>query len=176
MRLHILVLTALMLPATVQVHAADACSAFKWNVSREVALFQQAPRAAVAGKAATDAPAVEINLLYALELQPQTAVAFAAPPSKKMLADGAFGGVLRLRVATAGEYRIAIDAGFWLDIVQDGKPLASVDFNGSAECAGPRKIVVYSLPAQRDLFLQISAASQSRARLTVTPVATPPTP
>ena len=96
---------------------------------------------------------------------------FKAPPSKKMLSDGAYAGVLRLKVAAAGAYRVAIDAGFWLDVVHDGKPLASVDFNGSANCDGPHKIVVYELPANAELYLQLSAVTGPQARLSVTQVA-----
>jgi hypothetical protein len=87
-----------------------------------------------------------------------------------MLADGAFGGLLRFRVDKAGPHRVAIDARFWLDVVHDGKALQSLDFNGSRDCAGPRKIVVYDLPAGTELTLQIAAATSATARLTVTPV------
>ncbi len=54
---------------------------------------------------------------------------------------------MKLKVAAAGAYRIAIDAGFWLDVVNDGKSLPAQDFNGQRQCVGPHKIVVYELPA-----------------------------
>jgi len=153
--------------------AADACTAYKWDVSNEVRLFGSVPVELAAATAAPGAPAIAIGRLYALTLQPQESVHYAAPPSKKMLADGAFGGMLALRVEHAGQYRVAIDAGFWLDVVQDGKSLPAVDFNGQSQCAGPHKIVVYELPAGVDLQLQIAAATTGTARLSVTPVGAP---
>lgn len=153
--------------------AADPCAAFKWDVSREVALFTTAPAAAEAAEDAGSAPTLVAGRLYALTLKPQEAVRYAVPSTKKMLADGAFGGLLKFRVEQAGVYRVAIDAGFWLDVVHQGKALPAADFNGSTGCAGPRKVVVYELPAGTDLLLQLGAASSAQARLTVTPVATP---
>jgi len=150
--------------------AADPCSSYKWNVAHEVHLFTTTPTEATVGTDADKAPVIATNRLYALALQPQQSVKYVASPSKPMLADGAYGGVIRFRVDEAGPHRIAIDSGFWLDVVRDGRPLQSVDFNGSRECAGPRKIVVYDLPAG-DLVLQLAAATGSSARLTVTPVA-----
>lgn len=153
--------------------AADACGAYKWDVSREVRLFATVP-AALAVSATTDgAPSIAADTLYALKLQPQETVRYAAPPSKPMLADGAFGGLLKLKVGQAGAYRVAIDAGFWLDVVHEGKSLPALDFNGSRDCAGPRKIVVYELPAGVELWLQLASATTESARLTVTPLAAP---
>lgn len=156
------------------VPAAGTCN-FKWDVTREVQLYATVAKSVVAGSNSATAPAVDAGHLYALELKPQEAVRYAVAPGKKMLADGAFGGVLRLKVAAAGQYRVAIDSGFWLDLLADGKPLATVDFNGSSDCAsGPRKIVVFDIPDNAELLLQVSAATSSAAKLTVTPVARAP--
>ncbi len=153
--------------------AADGCSAFKWDVTREVQLYRTTPTAVNAGSEAAAAPSIVAGRLYALALQPQEKVRYLLPPGKKMLADGAFGGVLKLRVDRAGPYRLAIDSGYWLDVVHEGKQLATLDFNGSSSCDGPRKIVVYELPAGAELTVQLSAASSAQARLAVTPVAMP---
>lgn len=163
-------LTAMVLAAGVAHAADDACTRFKWDVTREVALFAGTPKPLVAGHGVDDAGALQPEVLYAVTLQPQEGVKFRVAPSKKMLDDGAHGGLLKLRVTEAGTYRVAIDSGFWLDVLAGDKPLPSLDFNGSAECAGPRKIVVYELPAGTDLTLQLSAASVSLARLSVTRV------
>lgn len=168
---------SLLLPALLAMQAAaaatlEACKAFKWDVSQEVQLYHTAPTALAAGTAATAAPAIDVDRFYALTLSPQESVAFKVSSGKRMLSDGAYAGVLRLRVAQAGAYRIAIDSGFWLDVVQDGQPLRSIDFNGSQDCEGPHKIVVYMLPAGVDLYVQLSAASGPQVRLSVTRVAT----
>jgi hypothetical protein len=152
--------------------AADPCSAYKWDVSNEVRLFATPP-AVITAAAAIPVPAISTGKHYALALQPQDKVQYATPPSKKMLADGAFGGLLGFTVDRAGAYRVAIDAGFWLDVVHEGKSLPALDFNGQRQCVGPRKIVVYELPAGTELLLQIAASTERTARLTVTSVAAP---
>lgn len=153
--------------------AADPCSRYKWDVSREVKLYTTAPTLLAAGRDLEQAPAITVNTYYALTLLPQAQVRYVVPPSKRMLADGAFGGLLRFRVPQAGAYRVAIDAGFWLDVVDGTQSLATLDFNGVRECVGPRKIVVFEMPANTNLTLQLAAATSSAVHVTVTPVAAP---
>ncbi len=74
-----LVLAGAALPAL----ADDACVDFKWDVSKERALFAGTPVALAAGKHASSAPAVVPDRLYKLELLNQDQVTFAAPPGKK---------------------------------------------------------------------------------------------
>jgi hypothetical protein len=151
--------------------AGSGCAAYKWDVTPEVKLYGTTPAILGAGGNPESAAEIQAGRLYALQLQPQQNVHYAVAPSKKMLPDGAFGGILRLKVPNAGQYRIAIDSGFWLDVIHDGKPLATVDFNGSSTCDGPHKIVVFDFPANAELLLQLSAASTAQAKPTVTAVA-----
>lgn len=155
------------------VFAADACSEYKWDVSSEVKLY--ATRPTELGIAATldKAPAINTGTLYALALQPQDAVQYPVAPTKKMLPDGSHGGLMKFKVTRAGAYRIALDAGYWIDVVYQGKSLPALDFNGQRQCNGPRKIVVYELPAGSELILQVAQSPEKTARLTVTPVAAP---
>lgn len=150
--------------------AEGAACTFKWDVSREVALFATDPRSVAAAVSPDTAPAIVAGRLYLVELKPQEGVHYAIPSSKKMLADGAFGGTLRLKVPKAGHYRVSIDSGFWLDIAFQGKALPAVDFNGSQTCNGPRKIVVYDLPADADLLLQMGNATAATVKLAVTAI------
>ncbi len=166
-RFALLLLAAL---GAVPVLAADPCSTFKWDVSREIALFRNAPAAVAAGAQLDGAPRIEAERVYSAQLLPQQSVKLAAPPSKKMLDDGAHAGLFQLRVSAAGTYRISVDAGFWVDVVAAGKPLVSTDFNGETQCKAPRKIVVYQLPADTDLTLQFSAADTDRTLFAVTRV------
>lgn len=163
-------LAALLLCAPVA-FAADACSQYKWNVSSEVKLFATSPTALEAAATLDKAPTINTGTLYALTLQPQEAVTYPVEPSKKMLPDGSFGGLMKFKVARAGAYRIALDAGFWIDVVHAGKSLPTLDFNGQRACEGPRKIVVYELPAGAELILEVAQATENKARLTITPAA-----
>lgn len=150
--------------------AGDACSEFKWDASAERALFVGEAKALAAGGSVESAPLIETGQLYRLALKAQSGIAFAAPPSKKMLADGASAGLVRFRTGAAGAYRISVDRGFWIDVVAAGEPLPSSDFSGAPGCGAPRKIVLYQLPANAELLLQLSAAPDAQVKVAVTAV------
>jgi hypothetical protein len=146
---------------------ADTCAGFTWNVSKELALFGMAANSQAGGKNADSAPTLNIDQLYELALQPQNDVALVMKPEKKMLSDGAFAGLAKLKISKPGNYRIAIDAPFWIDVVNAGKPVPSQQFQGSGDCHAPRKIVEFTLPAA-DFYIQFSGATSERVRVTVT--------
>jgi hypothetical protein len=154
-------------------HADDACSGFKWDVTHEHALFLGMPTTATAARDDATAPALESDRLYDLTLSAQDGVKFAAAPSKKMLADGAYAGLVHFHVAQAGRYRVSLGTPFWIDLVADGKAIPSIDFNGAQGCDKPRKIVVYELPGGRDLTLQLSGMTETHVRVALTAVAAP---
>lgn len=164
------VLTVLMLAgATVAAADDDPCSGFKWNVTQEHALFSKTPEPIKAGRDLASAPVMKADTLYELSLAPQDGVKFVLTPGKKGLPDGAFAGLVHLKVPAAGAYRVSLDQGFWVDVVGDQKLIESTDFTGSHTCSGPRKIVLYNLPAGQDLVLQLSGAAKDRVRVTLTP-------
>ncbi|HEX3844871.1 MAG TPA: hypothetical protein VHV80_10945 [Steroidobacteraceae bacterium] len=143
------------------------CTAYPWNVSREVALFAGAPTTVHASVAVTPAPAIETGRFYAVGLSAQSRVHFALPPGKTMLTGGDEGGILRLKVPAAGLYRVSVDEPFWIDVVADGRLVPATDFHGSPDCAGPRKIVEFALP-RGTLLLQLSGYVHGSVHLTVT--------
>lgn len=160
--------TAAFALLSLPVHAADACDGFTWNVSHERALFATQPVAVTAAKTAGAAPALAIDTLYEISLTPQNQVNFVLAPDKKALADGAFAGLVTLNVPSTGKYRVSISDPFWIDVIADGKFVATDDFTGVRECHDPRKIVQYALPAGNDLVLQFSNANSASLRVTVT--------
>src|SRR5579859_1053439 len=100
--------------------ADDACAGFKWDVSKERALFAGSAAPLAAGKDRTSAPEVVPNRLYQLRLTPQDHVAFVTPPAKKILTDGTYAGIAVLKIPAPGSYRVAVDIPFWIDVVADG--------------------------------------------------------
>ena len=151
--------------------ADDPCSAFKWNVTEERAAFSQKAEPTPAGKDSASAPALKTKTLYDFTLTPQSGVKFVLPPGKKALPDGAYAGLVHFRVPTTGVYRVSLDQGIWIDIVSHQALVDSTDFTGAHDCAAPRKIVQYTLPAGEDLVLQLSGAAKDHVRVAVTPAA-----
>jgi hypothetical protein len=157
--------------ASVPVRAADPCDGFTWNVAHERALFATAAAPVTAANAAGPAPTLAVDKFYDITLTPQDKVSFVLAPAKKALADGAFAGMVTLRIPSAGKYRVAMSEGFWIDVIADGKFAPTDDFTGAHECHAPRKIVQYLLPAG-DLTLRFSNTNSASVRVTVT--AAPP--
>jgi len=101
----------------------------------------------------------------ALQLQPVDTVAFAPMPSRAPK-PGSFGGSYRFEVTTAGTYRIALGAAAWIDVIRDGKSLASVAHTEGPACSGIRKIVDFTLAPGR-YTLQLSGAKEVPMRVLI---------
>jgi hypothetical protein len=148
--------------------AADPCAAFKWDVTPVHTLFTQSGTSLTAGKDLTSAPTIATDHLYQLQLAPQDQVTFALAPGKKMLTDGAFAGVAALKLKKPGTYLVSVDVPFWIDVVADGKLVATKDFQGQQGCDEPHKIVEFDLAAAHQFVLQVSGSTKASVRLTVT--------
>lgn len=148
-------------------NADEACTGFKWDVSKEHALFVGNAVKISAGRELGSAAVLRTDTLYELDLTPQTDVNFAIAPGKKMLTDGAFAGIASFKVALSGTYRVSVDVPFWIDVVDAGKLVATKDFGGQQGCL-PHKVVEYDLNASQPLILQLSAASKQTVHLTIT--------
>jgi len=149
-------------------HAADPCAGFKWDLKRELALFRGPAAVLAAGKSVSAAPALSTNRLYRLSLVAQSQVAFASPPGKATPAEEAYAGLAVLKVPKPGNYRIAVDVPFWIDVVADGKLAAVTDFQGQQSCDAPHKIVEFELRDATRFILQISGSMKPVVRVTVT--------
>jgi hypothetical protein len=148
--------------------AAEPCTGFKWDVSKEQALFAGTSAALSAGKGVASAPGVGIDRLYRLQLAPQSAVTFAVEPAKKKAPDGAYAGLVVLDVAVPGNYRVAVDVPLWIDVVAKGQLAAVNDFQGQHGCDAPHKIVEFDLSGAKHFVLQLSASGSATIRMTVT--------
>jgi len=158
-------LLALAAPA---VFADGRCTGFKWDVSKEVALFDTASLALPAGKSAEASPAIEPDRLYGLQLQPQTEVTFAVTPGRSTARDGSFAGLALLTLKTPGNYRVAVDTPLWIDVVVKGQLATVTDYQGQQNCEGPHKIVEFDLAGATQFIVQLSGANAASIRLTVT--------
>lgn len=150
--------------------ADETCSAYMMNVSGELELFKDISIPVEAGRDVQGAPGIEPGKLYLTKLQVQKDVRFLASPGRRPEDPARSGGFVKFTVAQAGKYRVSIDANFWIDVMLEGVALASVDFRSDRECAGPRKIVTFQLPAGAELAVQLIDATAQSVRLAVTPV------
>jgi hypothetical protein len=153
------------------VAAADTCTDFKWDVTKERALFAAPSTPLAAGPSLKSAPLIVPNRLYELHLSAQNQVTFAAAPGKETAAEGAYAGIVQLKLPAAGSYRVAIDAPYWIDVVSDGALLVAQDYQGQRGCAAPHKIVEFFFAASGTFALQLSGATAEFVLLSVTPVA-----
>lgn len=147
-----------------------ACTGFQWDVRRELALLQAPAQAVAAGTSAASAPTLALDRHYRVQLPAQAQVRLAARPGKPMLEDDARAGLLAFDVPRAGDYRIAITSGHWLDVVDAGRVIASRDFQGQRGCPLVHKIVAFRLPAGR-LLLQLAGGADPEVGVVIVPVA-----
>ncbi len=157
--------------AAAQALLDDPCSGYKWDVSKERALFSSA--AAVlqaAGKDGGSAPVVMPDRLYRLALKRLDEVTFSAPPGKTPYDQGTFAGLVALKIPSSGSYRISVDLPLWIDVAVNGERVPAKDYEGQQSCDAPRKVVVFDLDAKKPLLLQFSGVSQASVRVTVTRV------
>ncbi len=153
--------------AAVAAQAQDACTDFKWDVSKERALFAGPPTVMMAGSDVKSAPIVLPNQLYRLNLAPQNSVNFSVREGKKSSED-AHGGLAILRINAEGIYRVAVDLPVWIDVVTTDSVLQPTDFQGQHGCAAPRKIVEFELKSTKPFLLQFSGAAIDQLLVTVT--------
>ena len=158
--------------AAVPAYADDPCAGFKWDVSKERALFAASvqPQAQPAGRDGTGAPVIVPDRLYVLRLAPLDQVSFSAPPGKASRGEGSFAGLVELKIPAAGTYRIAIDLPLWIDVATNGKLVPAKDYQAQHSCDAPRKVVEFDLDGRERLLLQFSGADQPTVRVTVTRV------
>jgi hypothetical protein len=145
--------------------AADPCSGFAWEVSRERALFATSALSVAAGADSASAPVLVPERLYALQLQPLSKVTFLTAPGKSMAADGSYAGLAALQISTPGTYRISVDVPYWIDVVADGGLMSAKGFQGAPGCNAPHKIVEFAFPLARQVMLQFSGPASASIRV-----------
>lgn len=156
-------------PAAPPARAADACRDFKWDVTKERALFALQATSVASGVDPKSAPSLVPNRLYQLQLKPQDQVNFAVAPGKNVPAGGGYAGIATIKISQPGSYRFALDAPLWIDVVSGGALLPAQDFQGQRDCDAPHKIVEFDLNGTPPFILQFSSSASETVRLTITP-------
>lgn len=102
-----------------------------------------------------------------LTLKPSAGFDYAVAPPKPDAADR-FSGVFALHVHAAGRYAVALSLPAWIDMIRDGKSIASTAHQHGPDCSGIRKIVVFDL-VPGDYRLQLNNSPAASATVLVTP-------
>jgi hypothetical protein len=139
---------------------AKVCTKFAWPVAHELALLQAPPPAGVSGATLGAAP-VAVSLKLATGVTPPT-------PSEKPTDAGKFAGFVTVPVPAAGDYLVSLSGEAWVDVIQDGKPVASYMHSGDPNCPGMRKSVRFTLAA-KPVTIEISNGPEDHILLAVTP-------
>jgi len=147
--------------------ATPPCESFKWDVSREHALFLGAAAALPVGSSATTAPVIVPDRLYELKLGPQKDTKFMVEPHRNDPTEGLDAGLVSLHLPALGRYRISSDAAVWIDVVDDGAVVRAVDFQGQRDCAAPHKVVEFEI-SSLTVLVQVSGSDAATIKLAVT--------
>lgn len=149
---------ATLLLAAAQVTAPPACP----PLPAELAGW---PRTTplTAGAGAADAPALMTGSGVQATLRPIASVVLAPAP-RRAVRPGSSGGVFAVTLPGAGRYRVALGGPAWVDLVRDGRTVASAA-HGQA-CAGVRKMVDFDLRPGRYL-LQVADSPSPTLQLMV---------
>ena len=143
-----------------------SCDQFAWPVKREQALFASNGLQQVASGTTLDSfPDRGI----ALALQPHETAPYALPPGRPPKIANSFGGLVVIsHVPKAGPYQITASAEGWIDVIQDGKPLASTAHSGRRDCPDVRKSVRFDLQSGA-VTIQVSGVDLKLIKLAILP-------
>ena len=96
-------------------------------------------------------------------------VPYALPPGRQPKIANSYGGfVLISNVPKAGQYQITASAEGWIDVIQDGKPLASMAHSGRRDCPDVRKSVRFDLQSGA-VTIRVSGVDLKLVKLAILP-------
>lgn len=137
-------LAATPAPAISQAPQADpACAAVRPAIPAAFAGWSD-PTALTAGTRPGEGATMQVGRSVAASLHPARHLRLAASPGRAASADSN-GGTLTVAVTEAGAYRVALGGRAWVDLLQEGKPVASATQGSGPKCSGIHKIVDYRL-------------------------------
>ena len=143
-----------------------ACDQFAWPVTREQALFASKDLQHVASGTTLDSIP---DRGVALELQPHDTAHYVLPPSREPKIANSFGGLVVVsNISKAGSYQVTASAEAWIDVIQDGKSLASTAHSGKRDCPDVRKSVRFNLQTGA-VTIQVSGVKSKLVKLAVLP-------
>jgi hypothetical protein len=126
-------------------------------------------------RVSTQARAVPMQQRLALQLSPEKSVVLPGTSAdlereRATVRGATYAGLVRLEAVRAGIYRVSVDRDAWLDLATAaGTLLDPAPDEGTFDCAGTQKVLLYRLPAPGTYWLQIALSPRSETFLTVIP-------
>ncbi len=159
----VLALASAAAPASQAFADAAACEQFNWPVKREQALFSGNPAITPSGTA------VQSPAALALQLKPHAEAGYTMPPAREPKQSPSYGGVITFQtLPKAGAYQVTVSNDAWVDVIQDGKSVASTSHTGQRECPGIRKSVRFDL-APGPVTVQVSGSPATSVNVSLLP-------
>lgn len=143
------------------------CANYLTDVSRDLALWALPVEALAAGVAPMTATTAPLERRLRLALRPHSEVRFAAAPEQMRGAPDKFSGLVAIRTAEAGAYRLSASNGLWLDVVGPAGRIPSRTFEMQTKCDQIFKTVTYDLPADTDLIIQLNGGATAEVDLLI---------
>lgn len=164
----ILVAGAVLAGAASAQEAKPACAGADRALPPELAAWTQRSDLASATAAADLGQAVLTpGQAVNAGLHPTRQVAYVAQPEKPG-GSVAYGGMLRVRIARAGIYRVVLGSGAWIDVLRDGRTVAASAHAPGPACSTARKTVEFPL-GTGDHVLQVSANADPTLAILIIP-------
>src|SRR5262249_35088037 len=131
----------LAFPAAAEEPAQPSCAAMDAALPPELSGWTQRTDLASAARAADLGKATLVpGQAVTATLPPTREVTYVAQPEKPG-GSVAYGGLLRIRVAKPGAYRVVQNSRAWIDVLKDGKAVTSTAHGPGPACTTARKTV-----------------------------------
>lgn len=143
---HILVALLTLLPtaAVAQENMSDpSCANVRVAIPAELSGWSN-QMSVSAGVKPGDGATISVGKAANVSLHPAKHLALTPAPEKVASVDSS-GGTLTVAITAAGTYRLALSGAAWVDLVQDGKAVASAAHDHGPKCTGVRKMVDFKL-------------------------------
>jgi hypothetical protein len=151
-------------PGLAQAQEGSGCSGFRWPLDRERAALTRADKPSL-----PNGGALAYDVATTLELQPLSAAGLPKAPERASKYPSDFAGHFLLAApANPGVYKITINPGGWIDVLDGGAYLHPIAHTGSRGCEGVRKSVKFDLPS-RPLALQFSGVQRDQISVIISP-------
>jgi hypothetical protein len=161
-----LALAAFLVASPALAQEPIGCDKFKWNVDKERALLANPDTVKLASGASLDKP---LAAAAKLALVPYGDAKLPMTPERPPKDAATNAGFVKIpALPKAGDYRITLSEGAWIDVVQDGRFVKSGPFSGVQGCEGIRKSVTFTLPAQ-PFAIQVSSVKANSIGIAITP-------